>query len=194
MKIRATAYFILTLFLWSCNDDKSDGQDNIYIQESETLNNGKNQDEGKNSFTIMIPEELQVLDDKIKQIKYSGVMPPERVFGNEDASVTKGLSLKLDSLNESEYDMTLDSYEELIKSQPGITFTSFEMKNINETKHGVLEFYSESEDGEILNIISMTHVNGFYNLIAFNCLKEQEDDWREELLSSLNSVDFKGKK
>lgn len=197
-------YLFFIVVIISCNNNESTNS-NTTVKEKVAEGKIKFKNESTKfstivedtTFSIIIPEGLERLSAEIIRKKYPNGTKSEFVYGNEDVSVSLGMSFNFEKLEtKDDFSKALIETENGLKSHDGIDFESLEVVVINGLKHGVIAFYSHSFDGRIFNLMSFVENGENMSLVVFNCLESQVLFWKPIFKEALNTfkIEISGKK
>lgn len=146
--------------------------------------------EERDLFDMEIPVELEEYGEEKKQQKYPGANRPQRVYGNEDGSVSIGISLNAAEVSQAELPMFMSSTKEGLMQSIGVKWVSDGFEEINGVRFAVMRFWSNSPDGNIYNMLCATAYNSKLVMITFNFMEDDYDEWHEEFEAVKHTISF----
>lgn len=144
----------------------------------------------KKSIQIDIPTELRKLSTVELTKKYPGKNRPDLGYGNEDGSVSVGISITSKELGEDELESFIKSTKLSLFVNKEVEWISDSIETINGYKYAVLKFWSHSIDGDVFNILCAGSIDGKLAMMTFNCLDSEYSSWNDDLHRVLYSVNF----
>lgn len=140
---------------------------------------------GKN-FSVKVPESFTLLEDSLKNKKYSGDVP-DIVFSNDNATVNLAVSISGAEMSESQVGPFRNHMDNVMESM-GCRILSSEEYQVDGHTVANMRFISQAADGEIYNNMAFFSEDGKMTAISFNCTEELREQWQEtgdEMIESL---------
>ncbi len=152
------------------------------IAKDVTFDNGE--------ITLTAPENFTVLSTAEINKKYPSSGAPKQVVGNETRAITIAYDLKPNDISAMPLEKVQEALEKSVKSAPGLTWVTKDVRDINGHKSVYLEFTTQARDTIIHNILIATPYNKQMLVFNFNSTKEEFAKYESALRTSVSSIKF----
>lgn len=145
----------------------------------------------KNLLWMWLPDEFGPLSKEMARLKYPNESRPDIIYTNTETTINVTFSHKFDRLEEGHEEEIRDYMGEIVmRLHPGTLITE---KNVTETGGHSLawfDFVTPAIDTDIYNLMFFTSLKGRLLMGGFNCLDEDQEEWKELFIQMLGTVRF----
>jgi hypothetical protein len=129
--------------------------------------------------SMLLPSSFTPLTQEEIKLKYPGNNRPVEVYGNENGTITVGLSLLNVEVPVYEFEEFAEAIvQQFKKSAPISTWYGHQIKTINGTKMLISEYESPLPDGTSYNLTCYASMHNKVVVYTFNCLQNQKSEWK----------------
>lgn len=139
------------------------------------------------NFYIKVPTDFKQLTDESVQKKYNGDIP-DIVFSNDETTVNIAVSITSSSLKNHE----VKKYQKMIEALfSDSQILASDYYQVEEHNIGQIKLISQASDTDIYNNIIFFSYDEKLVIIAFNCMKELQNEWEKVGDFIIESLFFK---
>lgn len=145
----------------------------------------------KRQLFMWLPTTFELLSKEMARIKYPNENRPDVIFTNAATTVNVTFSYKKDSLKEGQEEAVRDSMEQVVhRVHPTSQTIEKQTTTAGEHKLAWFALITPAIDTEIYNLMFFTSLKGRLLMGACNCLKADQEEWKDLFVQMLASARF----
>lgn len=140
-------------------------------------------------LSLRIPKTFRLMRPEEARLKYPSEHRPEFIFTDETHTLNLAFNLTSTLLDESELEDFQQAMCQMMRStQPIERWLGEHEEIIDERKTGACDFVIPTLNSSVYNLMLFASVNDRALLITFNCLEEQQPEWKPVAQAMLRSI------
>jgi hypothetical protein len=141
--------------------------------------------------SLLIPDSFRVMTKEEADQKYAVERRPTIIYTDESGTVNIALSYTKDKASEKEIKIQLETFKQTFKSVfPTAEWYDTGVTDINGKNAGYMELLTPGVDTETYNLMWFTELDGVLLISAFNCTKDQMEDWKPVAKTIMKSQQY----
>lgn len=144
------------------------------------------------SYCVMIPEPFGIMEQELAQKKYPSIKRPQFILSDEKGMVNFSFNLYDKKIEPGTPEGVLGQFKIIIQAAyPGVQFMGDGCLDGNKYHSCWFGFCSNSLDGGVFNLLSLTDLREQFILGMFNCSENDWILWKPLMLEVLSTIDTK---
>jgi len=139
-------------------------------------------------FSLMLPTSFNVMDERLKTVKYTGKFAPSLVLSSEDLSTDLGFSEFVDHKPKESVTQMAQDVKEVLEGNP-FTFDFQEIVSLKDVEGCYFQFFQTTLDTDMFHIMAFVRMSGQMMHISFNCVSDLDTMmWETTVVQMLESI------
>lgn len=143
----------------------------------------------KGEFSMVLPEMFEPMPKNLAELKYQSANRPDIILTNPATTINLTFSYKTTKMREEETEVAKDAIQKVImKLHPESSVIESKVIHLQNMNIAYFDFVTPAIDSDIYNFMFFFSLKERMMMGAFNCLEQDQYDWKELFIQMLESV------